>query len=34
VAGDDTVFVACSDRGSLLRIKRRLNALAGGTTGD
>ena len=32
VAGDDTVFVAFADRGSLVRIKRRLSGLAGGTT--
>ena len=29
IAGDDTVFVACSDRGSLRRAKRRLAELAG-----
>jgi transcriptional regulator of arginine metabolism len=30
VAGDDTVFVACGDRGSLVRVKRRLSGMAGG----
>ena len=30
IAGDDTVFVATADRGSLQRIKRRLVALTGG----
>ena len=30
VAGDDTVFVAFGDRGSLVRIKRRLSELTGG----
>ncbi|MBA2315483.1 MAG: arginine repressor [Chloroflexi bacterium] len=30
IAGDDTLFVAFSDRGSLQRIKRRLLRLAGG----
>ena len=34
VAGDDTVFVAFADRGSLVRIKRRLGGLTGGTTGE
>ena len=29
IAGDDTVFVACADRASLQRAKRRLSALAG-----
>jgi transcriptional regulator of arginine metabolism len=29
VAGDDTVFVAVSDRAALVRVKRRLAALAG-----
>jgi transcriptional regulator of arginine metabolism len=29
VAGDDTVFVAVGDRGSLQRVKRRLQELAG-----
>jgi transcriptional regulator of arginine metabolism len=28
IAGDDTVFVACSDRGTLGRVKRRLQGLA------
>jgi transcriptional regulator of arginine metabolism len=28
IAGDDTVFVAFSDRGTLARVKRRLEALA------
>ena len=27
IAGDDTVFVACADRSSLLRVKRRLAGL-------
>ena len=30
IAGDDTLFVAFPDRGSLQRIKRRLEALTGG----
>ncbi|MDH5243522.1 MAG: arginine repressor [Chloroflexota bacterium] len=30
IAGDDTVFVAVPDRGSLQRVKRRLARLAGG----
>ncbi len=30
IAGDDTVFVAVPDRGSLQRVKRRLAGLAGG----
>jgi transcriptional regulator of arginine metabolism len=30
IAGDDTVFVAVPDRGSLQRVKRRLVGLAGG----
>lgn len=30
IAGDDTVFVAMADRGSLQRIKRRLLSLTGG----
>ncbi|TFG67831.1 MAG: arginine repressor [Thermomicrobiales bacterium] len=29
IAGDDTVFLACSDRGSARRIKRRLEDLVG-----
>ena len=29
IAGDDTVFVALPDRGSLQRVKRRLSHLAG-----
>lgn len=29
IAGDDTVFVACADRGALQRAKRRLLSLAG-----
>ena len=33
IAGDDTVFVAVADRGSLQRIKRRLLRLAAGTIG-
>ncbi len=28
IAGDDTVFVACADRGTLGRVKRRLEQLA------
>jgi transcriptional regulator of arginine metabolism len=28
IAGDDTVFVACADRGSLGRARRRLEHLA------
>jgi arginine repressor len=33
VAGDDTVFVAFADRGSLARIKRRLVSLTGNASG-
>jgi len=33
IAGDDTVFVAVADRGSLQRTKRRLVRLAQGATG-
>ena len=33
IAGDDTLFVAFADRGSLQRIKRRLIALTGGPPG-
>jgi arginine repressor len=29
IAGDDTVFVACRDRSSLSRARKRLLALAG-----
>lgn len=28
IAGDDTVFIACSDRGSVERLKRRLTRMA------
>ena len=29
IAGDDTVFIACSDRGAVDRVQKRLNRLAG-----
>ena len=29
IAGDDTVFIACPDRASLQRVKRRIQQLAG-----
>jgi transcriptional regulator of arginine metabolism len=33
IAGDDTVFVACTDRGSLQRVKRRLVRIAEARSG-